>query len=43
MFRLESQVVSDIYAGERFGTGVYYHLVYGKAGDDKKLEIVLIL
>ena len=42
MFRLESQVVSDIYAGERFGTGVYYHLVYGKAGDDKKLEIVLI-
>ena len=42
MFRLESQVVSDIYGGERFGTGVYYHLVYGKPDDDKKMEIVLI-
>ena len=29
MFRLESQLISDAYAGEKFGTGVYCRMVYG--------------
>lgn len=41
MFRLESQVISEIYGGERFGNGVYYHLIYGIPGEEKKLEIIL--
>ncbi len=42
MFHLESQVISDIYGGERFGTGVYYHMVYGRPGEEEKLEVILI-
>lgn len=41
MFRLESQVISEIYGGEHFGNGVYYHLIYGIPGEEKKLEIIL--
>lgn len=42
MFRLESQVISDAYAGEKFGRGVYYRLVYGTEKNEKKQEIILV-
>lgn len=42
MFRLESQVVSETYGGEKFGRGVYYRLVYGTDQDEKKSEIILV-
>ena len=42
MFRLESQVVSGTYSGEKFGKGVYYRLVYNTEEDDKKWEIILV-
>ncbi len=42
MFRLESQVVSDAYSGERFGSGVYYRLVYGGDQDARRQEIILV-
>ena len=42
MFHLESQAISDAYAGEKFGNGVYYRLVYGIPQDEKKLEILLV-
>lgn len=42
MFRLESQVISDTYGGEKFGKGVYYRLVYASNGGDKKQEIILV-
>ena len=42
MFRLESRVISDAYGGEKFGNGVYYRLVYGAGGDEKRQEIILV-
>ncbi len=42
MFRLESQVISDAYSGEKFGRGVYYRLVYGTGRDEKRQEIILV-
>lgn len=42
MFHLKAQVISNTYDGERFGQGVYYRLVYGRAQDDKKWEILLV-
>ena len=42
MFRLESQVVTETYGGEKFGRGVYYRLVYGTDDDEKKSEIILV-
>lgn len=42
MFQLESQVISDVYGGERFGRGVYYRLVYGVEGDERKQEVILV-
>lgn len=42
MFQLEAQIVSDTYGGERFGKGVYYRLVYGTDGGDKKWEVILV-
>ncbi len=42
MFHLESQMISDAYSGERFGKGVYYHLVYGVPQDEKRQEIILV-
>ena len=40
MFQLEARVISESYGGEKFGSGIYYRLVYG-AGKDKKWEIIL--
>lgn len=42
MFHLESQLVSDAYNGEKFGTGVYYRLVYGTHQEEEKQEILLV-
>ena len=42
MFRLESQVISDTYGGEKFGKGVYYRLVYGNNKVKKMQEIILV-
>ncbi|MDE7313022.1 MAG: response regulator [Eubacterium sp.] len=41
MFRLESQVVSECYGGEKFGKGVYYRLTYGSA-NGKQQEVILV-
>ncbi len=43
MFHLESQMISDVYGGERFGNGFYYRLVYGTRQDEKRQEILLVL
>ena len=42
MFRLESQVISEAYSGEKFGRGVYYRLVYGAGQEEKKQEVILV-
>ena len=42
MFRLESQAISESYAGEKFGQGVYYRLAYGTPGDERKQEIFMV-
>lgn len=42
MFQLEPQLVSDTYNGEKFGSGVYYRLVYETPRDKKKQEVILI-
>lgn len=42
MFRLESQVISEAYQGEKFGRGVYYRLIYGAGQEEKKQEIILV-
>lgn len=42
MFHLESQLISDTYGGEKFGSGVYYRLIYGKKNEKKKQEIFLV-
>lgn len=42
MFHLESQAISDAYSGEKFGKGVYYHLVYGTHQGEKKQEVILV-
>ena len=41
MFRLESEVVSDTYAGERFGQGAYFRLIYEEG--EKSQEVILVL
>lgn len=41
IFQLESELVSDTYAGERFGHGVYYRLVYEEGR--KSQEVILAL
>lgn len=41
MFHLESQAISDVYGGEKFGKGVYYHLVYGTHQGEKKQEVIM--
>ncbi|MCI9077821.1 MAG: response regulator [Lachnospiraceae bacterium] len=41
LFRLEAQVISEAYNGERFGHGIYYQLVYStKKGEQQ--EIILV-
>ena len=42
MFHLESQVISDVYGGEKFGKGVYYRLVYGTNQGEKKQEVIMV-
>lgn len=42
MFRLESQVVSEAYAGEKFGKGVYYRLIYETDNSDQRQEIFMV-
>ena len=42
MFHLEAQAISDAYAGEKFGNGVYYRLVYGRPKDEKKQEVLMV-
>lgn len=42
MFRLEATLISDTYAGEKFGDGVYYRIVFGAPDEDKKIEILLV-
>ena len=42
LFHLESHLVSGAYGGERFGKGIYYHLVYGHGEDEKKLEVLMV-
>lgn len=43
MFRLESQMISEVYGGEKFGEGVYYRLTYGKGKEKKRLQVFLVL
>ncbi len=42
LFHLESQVISDAYGGEKFGSGVYYRLIYDTPQDEKKQEILMV-
>ncbi len=42
LFRLESQLVSDAYSGEKFGKGVYYRLVYGRGKEEQRQEVILV-
>lgn len=41
LFRLEAQVVSETYSGEKFGQGIYYQLVYS-TGKGEQQEIILV-
>ncbi len=41
MFQLDAKVISDCYGGEKFGKGIYYHMVYGTGGEEK-WEIFLV-
>ena len=41
MFRLEAQVISDNYGGEKFGKGIYYRLVY-ENGKKEQMDTILI-
>lgn len=43
LFRLESEMISDMYGGEKFGDGVYTRLIYGKKRSKKKLQVFLVL
>lgn len=42
MFHLEAQAISDVYSGEKFGSGVYYRLAYGRPQDEKRLEVLMV-
>lgn len=42
MFHLESHLLSNSYNGDKFGNGVYYRLIYGTKGSDKKQEVFLV-
>lgn len=41
-FRLEAQMVSDTYGGEKFGKGVYYRLAYGTPQDERRQEVFMV-
>lgn len=42
MFQLDSRLISDCYAGEKFGNGIYYRLIYSTK-DKKRWEFLLVL
>ena len=42
LFHLEAQAISNAYGGEKFGSGVYHRLVYGRPQDEKKQEILMV-
>ncbi|MCM1245013.1 MAG: response regulator [Roseburia sp.] len=42
MFHLESQLISDVYNGEKFGQGVYYRLIYGKGREKKRKQVIMV-
>lgn len=42
MFQLDSKLISNCYAGEKFGDGVYYRLIY-KTAQKKRWEFMLVL
>lgn len=42
MFKLESEVISDTYGGEKFGRGVYYRLIYGTDNKEQSQETILV-
>ncbi len=41
MFQLEARLISNCYAGEKFGDGIYYRLIY-RTRDKKRWEFYLI-
>ena len=41
MFQLKPQMISNCYAGEKFGDGIYYRLIY-KSLEKKKWEFLLV-
>lgn len=41
MFRLDSQLISNCYGGEKFGDGIYYRLIYSTK-EKKKWEFLLV-
>ena len=41
MFRLDSRLISNCYAGEKFGDGIYCHLVYS-GSDNRKRDFFLL-
>ena len=42
MFQIEAKVISESYNGEKFGKGIYYHLIYGCDQNEKKQEVLMI-
>lgn len=42
LFHVEAHLVSDRYGAEKFGSGIYYRLVYGTKDSEEKLEIFLV-
>lgn len=41
LFRLNAQLISEHYSGEKFGKGIYYRLLYGNK-DGGKWEIIMV-
>lgn len=42
IFHVEAHLLSDIYGAEKFGSGIYYRLVYGTSDSNEKLEIIMV-
>lgn len=41
-FRVETHLISESYGAEKFGSGIYYRLVYGTKNSEEKLEVLLV-
>ncbi|MCI9019235.1 MAG: response regulator [Eubacterium sp.] len=41
MFRLQAQVISECYGGEKFGSGIYYRLIYATQEGSQR-EMILV-